>query len=463
MNIAWNIWTSGSQDCCIKRPGMLYLVNKSCSALFGGMIMKILIRDILAILPEASRVCSVYIEGGVIKSVDAAPPGFVPDKTIMGSGKMLIPGLINAHTHPYMTIFRNCADDLKFNDWLFGRILPLEDKLTPEDCYWGSLLGIMEMLSTGTTTFNDMYPFTDAAARAANDSGMRAVLSRGLVGDRDNVAGGALRLREAFTEMEKWSGIENLTFMLAPHAPYTCDDIYQKEVAAEAKRLGVRIHIHVSESLSEMETIRKKYGCTPPELLDSTGLLTDKTIAAHCVHLTDSDIALLAKRGVHVATNPVSNLKLANGVAPIPKLLRAGVNVAIGTDSAASNNALNVFRELGLLTILHKGVTGEEQAVTAREGFDCATKNGAKALGLDNLGEIKPGMKADLAILDLDRPNLQPLGDPIAALAYSANGTEVETVMIGGRIVMENRIFTTIDREKIIYEVNKVCERIGTR
>lgn len=425
--------------------------------------MKVCIRDILAVLPDGAKVCSVYIDDGIIAAIDTVPQGFKADKTILGSGKMLIPGLVNAHTHVYMTILRNCADDLTFNDWLFGRIMPLEDKLTPEDCYWGTLLGFMEMLYTGTTTFSTMDIFMDATAKAAQEAEIRAVLSRGLVGGRDNVEGGQVRLREAFDAIEKWKGIGNITFMLAPHAPYTCDDSYQAEVAAEAKRLGLPIHTHISESRSEIDTIRENYGCTPPELMDKTGLLTDKTAAAHCVHLTGSDIELLARRGVSVVTNPVSNLKLANGVAPVPKLLKAGVNVALGTDGASSNNALNMFRELGLLSLLHKGTTGDPQAVMAREAFDIATKNGAKALGLKNIGEIKAGYKADLAILDLDRPNMQPLNDPIAALAYSANGSEVETVMVGGKILMENRSFTTIDSEKVIFEVNKTCERIGTR
>lgn len=425
--------------------------------------MNILIRDILAVLPDGVKTVSVTVENGFITAVGEASPYFAPDKTISGSGKMLIPGLVNAHTHSYMTVFRNCADDLKFNDWLFGTILPLEDKLTRDDCYWGSLLGIMEMLSTGTTCFNDMYIYTDAQARAVTESGIRAVLSRGLTGGADDPSGGERRLREAETEMENWRGWDNLTFMFAPHAPYTCDEGYQREISAEAKRLGVPIHTHLSESRSEMETIREKYGCTPPELFDRTGLLTNQTVAAHCVYLTDSDIALFKERGVSVATNPVSNLKLANGVAPVPKFLKAGVNVALGTDGTASNNMLNMFRELGLLTILHKGVTGNPEAVTAREGLNIATKNGAKALGLDHLGEIAVGMRADLAVLDLDRPNVQPLNDPVAALAYSFNGSETETVLVGGNILMENREFKTIDREKVLYEVNKLCERIGTK
>lgn len=425
--------------------------------------MKILIRDILAVLPDGVKTCSVAVEDGLITAVGDIPPGFAADKVICGSGKMLIPGLVNAHTHVYMTIFRNCADDLTFNDWLFGRILPLEDKLTPEDCYWGSLLGIMEMLSTGTSCYNDMYIFTDASARAATESGIRAVLSRGLTGGADDVEGGQNRLRQAFAEIEKWRGTENLSFMLAPHAPYTCDAGYQEEVAREARRLGVRIHTHISESRAEMDTIRERYGCTPPEIMDKTGLLTDRTVAAHCVYLTDEDIALLAARGVSVATNPVSNLKLANGVAPVPKMLKAGVNVALGTDGAASNNTLNMFKDLSLLSILHKGATGDPQAINAREALGIATKNGARALGLTDVGEIRAGMRADLAVIDLDRPNLQPLGDPVAALAYSANGSEVETVMVNGRILMENKNFLTIDRDRVLYEVNAVCERIGIR
>ena len=425
--------------------------------------MNILIRDILAILPDGAKVSTVYIKDGVIASIDAAPAGFAAEKTIFGSGKLLMPGLVNAHTHVYMTLFRNCADDLTFNDWLFGRILPLEDKLTPEDCYWATLLGIMEMVSTGATAFSTMDFFLDATAEAAKASGIRAVLSRGLVGGRDNVEGGQKRLREAFDALEKWNGIEKLTFMLAPHAPYTCDDSYQTEVAREAERLGLRVHTHISESKSEVETIAARYGCTPPELMDRCGLLTELTVAAHCVHVTDSDIGLLARRGVSVVTNPASNLKLANGVAPVVKMLKAGVNVALGTDGASSNNALNMFRELGLLSLLHKGVSGDPQAVTAGEAFEIATKNGAKALGLGDTGEIRAGFKADIAIVDLDRPNLQPLGDPVAALCYSANGSEVETVLAGGELLMENGRFTTIDSEKVHFEVNRICERIGTR
>ena len=425
--------------------------------------MNILIKDILTVLPDGAETRSVYIADDKIASTTTAPDGFKADKTISGAGKMLIPGLVNAHTHASMSLFRNCADDLLFNDWLFGRIMPLEDKLTGEDCYWSMLLSVMEMLRSGTTAFIDMYYFMDDLSRAVVDSGIRAVLSRGLQGGAEDREGGETRLREALDSAERWKGRGNLSFMLAPHAPYTCDEGYQREVAAEAKRGGFAINTHLAESLAEIETIKERYGCTPIELADRAGLLSATTVAAHCVQVTDSDISILAQRGVFVASNPVSNLKLANGVAPILKMRKAGVKVALGTDSSSSNNSLNMFRELSTLALLHKGVNHDAQAVTAREGFDIATKNGAAAMGRADIGEIKPGYIADLVILDVDRPNMRPMNDPVAALAYSTTGAEVETVLVGGRILMENREFTTIDSERVYNEVDKICDRIGTR
>ncbi|MCL2151472.1 MAG: amidohydrolase [Oscillospiraceae bacterium] len=425
--------------------------------------MNILIKDILALLPDGVEVCSVFISNGIITSVSAVPEGFVADKTIHGAGKMLIPGFVNAHTHASMAIFRNCADDLPFNDWLFGRIIPLEDKLTAEDCYWGMMLSIMEMLRCGTTAFIDMYYYIDALAQAVEDTGIRAVLSRGLMGGADDPAGGEQRLREALDSIEKLKNCGNITSMIAPHAPYTCDEGYQREIAAEAKRQGLAINTHLSESIDEIKTIREKYNCSPIELFDKNGLLSDTTVAAHCVHVSDSDIDILARRGVCVATNPISNLKLANGVAPVPKMLKAGVKVALGTDGAASNNSLNMFRELSALTLIHKGVNHDPQAISAREGFAIATKNGAMAIGRSDIGEIRQGNVADLAVLSLDYPNMQPINDPVAALAYSANGSEVETVIVGGKVLMENREFLTIDARRVAFEVARICERIGTR
>lgn len=427
--------------------------------------MNILIKNISAWLPDSfsTVVTDVCAGGGKILSVGSVPAGFQPEKTIDGSGKLLIPGLVNAHTHSYMTVFRNYADDLSFNDWLFGRILPLEDRLTADDCYWGTLLGCMEMLSTGTTSFLDMYIFPHSIARAVCDCGMRAVLSRGLTdGDGSDPEGGRRRINEALDEFNTWKDKPNVSFMLAPHAPYTCSESYQREIAEVSRSTGMAINLHLAESESESQTIREKYGCTPTELFDRTGLLTGTTVAAHCVKLSDGDIDILASRGVSVATNPVSNLKLANGIARIPDLLNAGVNVALGTDGTASNNTLNMFRELSFLTLLRKGLDGNPKAVSAETGLKAATLGGARALGID-AGVIAEGKLADLTVIDLDRVNLFPVNNALSSLAYSANGSEVETVIVGGEVLYEKGEFKTIDRERVMFEVENICKRIGMR
>lgn len=431
--------------------------------------MGILFKDIRAVLPTEGRSfevkkVSVYVQGDKISTIGRAPEGFTADEVVDGSGKLLIPGLINAHTHVYMTVFRNFADDLDFMDWLFGKIQPMEDRLTPEDCYWGTLLGYMEMLATGTTCSLDMYIHTEAAARAQQDAGVRAVMSRGLAGGESDVSSRRAKLKRAVDEINGWKGSDGLSFMLGPHAPYTCDGVYLKEIVDAADELGTALNIHVSESLDEMRTIREKYGATPPEYLDSFGVLRHGTVCAHCVHLTDSDMELMAARGVSVASNPVSNLKLANGIAPVPKMLKAGLNVAIGTDGAASNNSLNMFRDMGFMALVHKGMSGDPKAVSASEAFYMATAGGAKALGLEGItGEIKEGLKADLVVLDIDKPWIKPDNSIISALAYSVNGSEVEKAYVGGRLLYDRGKFTTIDADRAAFEIEKTCERIGMR
>ena len=350
--------------------------------------MNTLFRNIKALLPSPDSIytikdCNVYVQDDTISSICEAPSDFKADTIIDGKGKLLIPGLVNSHTHVYMTMFRNCADDLAFTDWLFNHIIPLEDKMTAEDCYWGSLLGYMEMLSTGTTSSLDMFVFPETAARAAEEAGVRAVLSRGLTGGADDKAGGERRLMEARDEIAKWRGKSSLiTYMLGPHAPYTCDPGYLKEVSALSKELNLPISIHVAEGRDEIKTIRDRYDYTPAEYLDRVGILCDTTVAAHCVYLNESDIELFAKRGVSVATNPASNLKLGNGTAPIPKMLEAGVNICLGTDGTASNNTLNMFRELSLLTLLHKGATEDPTTISAAQGLKIATVKRSQSFGL---------------------------------------------------------------------------------
>lgn len=427
--------------------------------------MGMIIENILAVLPEGAddviRETTLYIEGDKITGIGDKPAGFTADKVIDGTDKLVIPGLVNCHTHSYMSFMRNVADDLSFMDWLFGTIDPIEQQMTDEDTYWGANLAIIEMMKSGTTCFNDMQMNIHQTTRAVRESGMRAVICRGLVGSGNDEAG-QMRLRQAYEERDAAKDCDRLTFKLGPHAPYTCDDAFLKIVAAEAKKENMGIHVHLSESESEISQIQEKYGCTPIALAEKCGIFDVPAIAAHCVQVTDEDIAILKRKNVSVVTNPASNMKLGNGFAPIAKMLDAGVNVCLGTDGAASNNCLNMFHELSLLTLIHKGTGKTPQCVSAKEGFRIATINGAKALGLEEeIGSIEVGKKADLAILDLNTPSLTPRNNLIAGLSYSANGSEVDTVIINGQVTMEGRKLLTID-EKLVYgKIQDIIVRMG--
>lgn len=427
--------------------------------------MGIVLKNILAVLPCGDRdevkETSIYIENDRIAAIGSKPEGFTEDKVIDGKDRLVIPGLINCHTHSYMAFMRNVADDLSFMDWLFGTIDPIEQQMTDEDTYWGACLAILEMMKSGTTCFNDMQMNIHQTTRAVKESGMRAVVSRGLVGSGNDEAG-QMRLAQAYEERDAFRDCDRLSFMLAPHAPYTCDDAFMRIVSEEAKKNGMGIHVHLSESVSEIEQIQEKYGCTPIEMAANNGLFDVPAIAAHCVQITEKDIAILKEKNVSVVTNPASNMKLGNGFAPVPAMLEAGINVCLGTDGAASNNSLNMFHELSLLTLIHKGVKKTPQCISAREGFRIATINGAKALGMEKeIGSIEIGKKADLAILNLNTPSLTPRNNLIAGLSYSANGSEVETVIIDGKITMENRKILTMDEELIYGKINEIITRMG--
>lgn len=403
----------------------------------------------------------LFIKDGIIAAIGDKPADFCAQRVIDGTHRLAIPGLINCHTHAYMTLMRNSADDLSFNDWLFGNITPMEDTLVGEDGYWGTLLGCMEMLRTGTTCFLDMHMFPGQVTRAVRKSGMRAAISRGLVGS-GNDEGGARRLREALDEMEEAKDDPRLTFLLAPHAIYTCDESYLQQIVSVAKEKNMRLHIHVSESRTEIENAMQKHGCSPVELLARLGVFDIPTVAAHCVHLSDEDIRILAEKRVSVATNPISNCKLANGFAPVPKLLQNGINVCIGTDGAASNNTLNLFREMSFVSLLHKGAEEDPLVVSAADTLKMATVSGARALGLDAMiGSIEVGKRADIVLLDTDCPQMNPHNKLINALVYSANGSEVDTVLVDGEIVLEHRAFPHIDEERVRYEVTQVTKKFG--
>ncbi len=427
--------------------------------------MKTIIENVRAIVPMGReflvRTCDISIEGGVITAMDGADKRGA-GRIIDGRGKLAIPGLVNAHTHAYMTLFRNSADDLTFQKWLFDRIMPMEDRLQPGDSYWTTLLGICEMLRSGTTAFLDMYIFPDDSCRAVADSGIRAVLSRGLVGEDRHDEGGLRRIREARQDFDAYRAAADgrIGFMLAPHAPYTCGPDYLSLITETAAEMGVGIHTHLAESVGEIETIREKYGCTPVEMLEKSGVFACKTAAAHCVNLQPDDLRILRDNGVSVLTNPSSNMKLGNGFAPVAELLEHGVNVAIGTDSAASNNALNMFRELNLLSLIHKGTHKDATTITSAEAFYAATAGGAEALGI-SAGALAVGKKADVVLLDLSRPQLNPPTNLVSSLCFSANGSEVDTVLVDGRVLLEKGRLTTIDEERVIYESNRIYKRVS--
>lgn len=425
--------------------------------------MGILIKGVLAVLPGAvARECDIYIEDGSILSIDEAPEGFSPDLCIDGTGKLMIPGLVNAHTHAYMTLFRNRADDMELHRWLSEKIMPLEAELKPEEAYWSSLLACMEMIRGGTTCYLDMHMFPGKSVMAAMDSKMRAVISRGLSGGANDIDGGKRRLSEAVSEISDFSGISKVSFMLAPHAPYTCDEEYLHTIADTAKELGVGINTHLSESQGEVQQVYNTHNCSPVELYDRCGLLNEKTVAAHCVHLTTNDIDIISHRCVSVAVNSASNLKLGNGIAPVKRLMNSSVNICLGTDSSASNNNLSILRELELMTLLHKGISADPCAVTAAEGLHMATKNGARALGLEDvIGEIRVGYKADLAIFDIKEPGMIPLGDPVSAICYSSAGLRADTVLVDGHVILSKGEFVAIDADKVYFEIGRACRRLG--
>ena len=426
--------------------------------------MGIVLKNILALLPEGDtdniRETDLYIEGSRIAAIGNKPEGFKEDKVIDGRNKLAIPGLVNCQTHSYMSFMRNVADDLSFMDWLFGSIDPIEQQMTDEDTYWGACLAIIEMMKSGTTCFNDMQMNIHQTTRAVKESGMRAVISRGLVGSGNDEAG-QMRLRQAYEERDAAADCDRLTFMLGPHAPYTCDEEFMRIVSEEAKKNNMRIHVHLSESESEIQQIKDKYGCTPIEMADKNGLFDVPAIAAHCAQITESDMDILKAKNVSVVTNPASNMKLGNGFAPVPEMLEKGINVCLGTDCAASNNSLNLFHEMSLLALIHKGVKRTPQCISAKENIRIATINGAKALGLEQeIGSLEVGKKADIAILNLNTPSLTPRNNLIAGLSYSANGSEVETVIIDGKVTMEDRKVLTMDEELVYKKVNEIIVRM---
>ncbi len=406
----------------------------------------------------------VAIEAGKILSVGpegSAPQGWVPDAEYGGPDFLIMPGLINGHTHAGMTLLRSYADDLPLMEWLQEKVWPFEAKLTSDDIYWGTKLCILEMILSGTTTLVDMYFAMHKVAKAVDESGFRAVLSRGMVGTGPATE---LAYNQSKELIENWHGKADgrIKVMVAPHAPYTCPPDFLKRAIKLAEEYGVGINTHLAETKVEVDDITKQYGKSPIRLMEEVGLFTRPVVAAHCVHVDEQEIELLAKYKVGVIHNPESNLKLASGVSPVTRMLEAGVTVGLGTDSACSNNNLDLFGEMRSAAFLQKVSCGST-ALPAYQALELATVQGAKALGLENLGQLKPGFKADVILLNMHQPHLYPRHDVVAHLVYAAHGSDVQTVIIDGNVVMENRQVLTIDSEKIMAEVQSRAEQIKER
>lgn len=383
------------------------------------------------------------------------PPAWEAEETIAAEDMVALPGLVNCHTHAAMTLFRGYADDLPLRRWLEEKIWPLEGKLDKEDIYWGTQLALVEMIRSGTTTFADMYFHMEVVAQAVVEAGLRACLSQGLIGMQD-VLGLRLKAGESLAREWQGAGEGRITIMLGPHAPYTCAPDYLIKVAERAARLGVGLHIHLAETKQEVEEIRSKYGLPPVAHVAKLGLFQVPTLAAHCVHLTEEEIGILAQNEVGVAHCPESNLKLASGVAPVPALLAAGAVVGLGTDGAASNNNLDLLEETRTAALLAKGISGDPTALKAEEALAMATINGAKALKLEkDIGSLEVGKKADIILLKTCGAHWQPRNEVVAHLVYSARGSDVDTVIVNGRVIMADGQLQTLDEERIYSEVNR--------
>jgi 5-methylthioadenosine/S-adenosylhomocysteine deaminase len=374
-----------------------------------------------------------------------------------------MPGLVNTHNHISMNLFRGLADDLELDTWLNDNIWPMESHLNANYCYIGALFADVEMIKSGTTTFNDMYFYMSSVAQAIDKAGIRGVLSYGMIdfGDaekRENEFKENIDLIKDFNN----TADGRITCRFGPHSTFTCSKELLERVREEANKYNVGIHIHMNETQKEINDVIEATGMRPFEYLDSLNFLDSDVLAAHCVWLSDNEINILKESNVQVSHNPCSNMKLASGISPVYKLINNDINVSIGTDGVASNNNLDLFEEMKFVSLLQKVNTLDPKVLPADEVFNMATINGAKALGLDNnIGSVEVGKKADLILLDKKSINMTPASNiPSSNIVYSANGSDVLTTICNGQILMENRKLTFLDEEKIMNLASEAIEEM---
>lgn len=393
------------------------------------------------------------ILGDTISEIGPLREGVPDGKTAIDArGGLILPGLINGHTHAAMTLFRGLADDLPLMEWLNNYIFPAESRMDEDFVYSGTLLACAEMIMSGTTTFCDMYLFEDEVARAAKDAGMRCLVGEVLY-DFDSPNYGSLENGFKYTEalINKWADDPLVSIAIEPHALFTCSPDLLQRADAMAKKYQVPLIIHLAESLKELEEVKDQYGASPVDHLSSLGLVGPHLIADHCVHLNDSDIAVLAGHGVKAVHMPESNMKLACGISPVPKMIGAGMAVGLGTDGCASNNNLDLFTEMDMAAKLHKLDSMDPTVLDAVTVLKMATIEGARALAMDGItGSLEPGKKADVIVLDTDKPHLTPMYNPFSHVVYAARGNDVSHSIIHGRLVMEDRRLLTMDLQEVM-------------
>lgn len=424
--------------------------------------MRTLIKQatIVTMREEEPFVGDILIEGDTLARIGSAidEPA---DEVIRGEGMAAMPGLINAHQHTPMSLLRGFSDDLRLMEWLKTKMLPAEARMTPEDIYIGAKLGMAEMIKSGTTAFADMYIHMNEIALAVQETGMRASLARGLVFVEDD---GGRRMKEALDLIERWTGKAEgrITAMLGPHSPYLCPPEPLAEVIALAEARNIPIHIHLAETVEEVVRIRERYNRTPTEYLVDTGMFDRAhVLLAHGVHLNMKDVRLLRGMRGGVAHNPVSNLKLGCGIAPVCALTGQGVTVGLGTDGAGSAASVDMFEQIKAASWLQKLDYGDPTKLPARQALRMATVESARLLNLDDrVGTLEIGKKADLILIDLRKPHLQPVHQVESLLAYSATGADVDTVIVNGKVLMRQRRLLTIDEEELLREAQKRAKRI---
>ena len=403
----------------------------------------------------------LLIRDGKIASLGASVGAGAGADIVDAQGQVVMPGLVNTHTHSAMTLLRSYADDLPLMEWLQNKIWPVEAHLNEEDIYWGTALAAVEMLKSGTTTCSDMYFLMDNAARAYADTGIRAVIAPGLFSFAQDPAG---ELRKASEICRDWQGGADgrITTMLAPHAPYTCDREYLLEILDVAREIDVPIHTHLSETKGEVEESYEKLGKSPVAYLEELGILGHRhTLAAHCVHVDEEDIGILGRNRVAIAHNPQCNMKLGNGVAPVVELGAAGAVVGVATDGVASNNNLNLWEEMRMAAFLQKGYHGDTTRLPATAALEMGTRIGAAALDLAGVtGSLEVGKEADLIFVDAKQPQFQPLHDLTSNLVYSAYGSEITRVFVSGREVLRDGRLTRIDEEEIYRNARAQARRL---